>query len=114
MTRGKESMWDYTSLGDSRVEYRRDGITLKHTPTGQKYKIGVGHPMGVVTYENKGVVFEKNYEVRRDLTYPDGNVSFETFMCDYMLEMETLAPLSELLPGETAEHEEIWKIQSKN
>ena len=77
-------------------------------------KIGVGHPTGVITYENKGVVFEKNYTVRRDKPYPDGDVSFETFMCDYMLEMETLSPLGEMLPGETLEHEEIWKIQTKN
>lgn len=108
------TMWDYTSLGDTRAEYRRDGITLRHQPTGQKYKIGVGHPTGVITYENKGVVFEKNYTVRRDKPYPDGDVSFETFMCDYMLEMETLSPLGEMLPGETLEHEEIWKIQTKN
>ncbi len=105
------SMWDYTSLGDPRVEYRRDGICLKHRPTGQKYKIGVGHPYGPVTYENKGVIFEKHFPVELEKEYPDANVSYETFMCDHMVEMESLSPLKEILPGETAQHTEVWKLR---
>lgn len=105
------SMWDYTSLGDPRAEYRRDGICLKHEPLEQKYKIGVGHPFGPVTYENRGVIFEKHFSVEKDKEYPDANVSYETFMCKHMVEMESLSPLVKLSAGEKTEHQEIWKLR---
>lgn len=104
------TMWDYTSLGDKRACYRRDSITLTHTPTGEKYKIGVGHPSGPVSYENKGVLFEKSFEIYPEKEYPDGNVSFETFMCDHMVEIESLSPYVTLKKGEEAEHREIWTL----
>ena len=108
----KITMWDYTSLGDERAVYERDLITLTHYPTSKKYKIGVGHPKGNVRYINKGVVFEKCYEINKNEEYPDGDVSFETFMCDHMVEIESLSPLYDIKPGESASHTEIWKLQN--
>ena len=103
-------MWDYTNLGDKRAEYKRESITLRHEPLEEKYKIGVGHPAGPVTYTNKGVVFEKTFPICSDLAYPDGDVSFETFMCKHMVEVETLSPYGELFPGDTMNYREIWKL----
>lgn len=104
------SMWDYTSLGDERVEYRRDGIRLTHVPIDQKYKIGVGHPEGPVRYTNQGVTFVKHFDVQPEMTYPDANVSFETFMCKHMVEIESLSPLGTVKPGEALEHLERWEL----
>jgi len=105
------SMWDYTSLGDPRAVYQRYEICLKHQLLDEKYKIGVGHPFGSVTYENKGMVFEKHFSVEKEKEYPDANVSYETFMCKYMVEMESLSPYVEIHPGEKACHQEIWKLR---
>lgn len=105
------SMWDYTSLGDERAEYRRDGIRLTHTPIEQKYKIGVGHPNGPVRYTNNGVTFIKEFDVKPEMVYPDANVSFETFMCKHMVEIESLSPLLNIAPGETGAHTEIWRLE---
>ncbi len=102
--------WDYTSLGDERATYERDLITLDHYATGKKYKIGVGHPKGSVRYENRGVVFEKLLDVKDGAEYPDGGVSFETFLCDHMVEVETLSPLMDIGAGETATYSEFWKL----
>lgn len=102
------SMWDYTSLGDDRAEYRRDGIRLTHRPVEQKYKIGVGHPYGPVHYTNNGITFVKEFDVRPELEYPDANVSFETFMCKHMVEIESLSPLAAIAPGASLEHTEVW------
>ncbi len=104
------SMWDYTSLGDERVKYERELITLTHKPTSKKYKIGVGHPAGPVKYINKGVVFEKIYDIKETSKYPDGDVSFETFMCDYMLEVESLSPLYTVNKNESVKHVEKWLL----
>ena len=106
------SMWDYTSLGDKRANYKRDSITLTHTPSGEKYKIGVGHPAGAISYKNKGVSFEKSFEIYPEKEYPDGNVSFETFMCDHMVEIESLSPYVTLREGKEAEHREIWTLSN--
>ena len=104
------STWDYTSLGDERVEYKRDKVIINHTCLEQKYKIGIGHPSGAVTYKNKGVVFEKSFDIDINQTYPDGDVSFETFLCKHMVEIEALSPYKEILPGKTAEFEERWRL----
>lgn len=107
------TMWDYTSLGDERAQYTREAITLSHKPLVQKYKIGVGHPDGPVTYENKGVIFEKSYEVHTSEAYPDGGVSFEIFMCRHMVELECLSPLLTVGAGETAEFCETWRLKKQ-
>lgn len=107
------SMWDYTSLGDDRVEYSRELIKLSHRPNSKKYKIGVGHPNGPVKYVNKGVIFEKIYDVFKDKEYPDGNVSFETFLCDHMVEVESLSPLYDVQPNQTVCHTEKWRLEKE-
>ena len=104
-------MWDYTSMGDERASYSREEIVLSHRPMDSKYKIGVGHPKDQVCYENDGVSFMKRYEMSPEAVYPDGNVSYETFLCRYMVEMESLSPLYRILPGETKEHVEIWELR---
>ena len=110
----KITMWDYTSLGDERAKYEREMITLTHTQIIKKYKIGVGHPAGPVTYKNKGVIFEKSFEIDPKLEYPDGGVSFETFMCRHMVEIESLSPLFELAPGQQAEYCENWSLNRQD
>lgn len=107
------SMWDYTDLGDPRAEYALEGITLRHRPLEQRYKIGVGHPLGPVEYENDGVVFSLGWDVDPGAEYPDGGVSYETFMCRHMVELETLSPLAVLRPGERREHRETWELRQR-
>lgn len=104
------STWFYTDLGDPRVTYTRDQITIRQQPMDQRYKIGIGHPSGPVCYENNGTVFSIDYPVLPEKAYPDGNVSYETFCSRYMLEMETLSPLSTIAPGGIAEHPETWTL----
>ncbi len=107
------STWFYTDLGDPRVTYTRDQIVIRQQPLDQRYKIGIGHPSGPISYENNGTVFSVDYPVMPEKAYPDGNVSYETFCCRYMLEMETLSPLKTVMPGASVEHPETWSIKRK-
>lgn len=104
------SMWYYTVLGDERAEYSKELIKLTHRPYPTKYKIGVGHPNGTIKYVNHGVCFEKIFDIFKEKQYPDCNVSFETFMCDYMVEVESLSPLFEVAPNQTVCHTELWRL----
>ena len=106
------SMWSYTDLADHRVKYSREEILLNHEPIDQRYKIGVDRPNGPVWYENRGVVFEKDFPVdQKESVYPDKDVSYETFMCQYMVEMESLSTLHTIAPGESFTHTEIWRLR---
>ena len=104
------SWWDHTSLGDERATYEKEQIIIRHLPIDKPYKIGVGCPKGPVRYINGSVIFEKSYDFKNDVTYPDGEVSFETFFCRHMAEIESLSPLYTVAPGESAEHQETWKL----
>ena len=104
------SWWDHTCLGDERATYEKEQIVIRHLPIDKRYKIGVGHPAGPVRYVNRGVAFEKSYDLKQDVVYPDGDVSFETFFCRHMAEVESLSPLCTVAPGESAEHQETWKL----
>ena len=42
--------------------------------------------------------------------YPDYGVSYETYTNDYMMEMESLSPLTRLEPGDTINHLEEWEL----
>ena len=105
------SFWDHTSIGDPRVTYLKDETILTHRPIGEKYKVGVSQIRSPAWYENNGMIFEKDFAVTDGVAYPDNQVSYETFLCDYMTEMETLSPLYSIAPGETREHTEIWRLR---
>ena len=105
------SWWDHTCLGDVRAKYEKEEIIIQHLPIDDRYKIGLAHPVGPVKYINQGIVFEKEYEFHPEMTYPDGDVSFETFFCRYMAEIESLSPLYTLAHGESAEHTETWRLR---
>lgn len=105
------SWWDTTCLGDVRATYEKEQIILQHMPVKEPYKIGVGHPDGPIRYINHGVIFEKDYDRMPELQYPDGDASYETYLCEHMVEIETLSPLYVLAPGEEAQHKEIWRLR---
>lgn len=107
------SAWDYTNLSDDRLSFSREQIQMVQRPSDRKLKIGVGHPAGPVTYQNANTVFTKIIPFYPDKTYPDGGVSFEGFVSDYMTEVEGLSPLKTVSPGKTATYTEIWELHRK-
>jgi hypothetical protein len=58
-------------------------------------------------------VFEKLLDIKTGAEYTDGGVSFETFMCDHMVEIETLSPLMDIDAGESATYLEVWKLSKE-
>lgn len=108
------SIWSHTTLGDPRADYsKKDEIVLTHMPIDARYKLGVAHPAADVRYELPYAVFKKHYDWQADKEYPDGNVSYETFLCRHMTEVESLSPLYTLATGESATHDEIWTLEYK-
>ena len=63
-----------------------------------------------MAYWIDGVLFRKTIEVRNDAPHPDNNSNAELYCNDKFIELETLAPLKTLKPGDSATHAETWDI----
>ncbi len=105
------SLWPYTRLNDTRAYFGEKYIVLNHDPeVGDPFKLGIPNEHGWAAYFNHDHLFVKYYEHIKNATYPDFGVSYESYMNDFMLEMETLSPLSSVGPDECIEHKEKWEL----
>jgi hypothetical protein len=73
-------------------------------------KIGVDVPDGWSAYVVNGFCFLKRFAKQPGATYPDMGSTMETFTNDFMLELETLGPLTFLQPSASVEHVEDWYL----
>ena len=103
-------LWPYTNMGDDRVVWGEHEITIAQK-NKEKFKIGTFNREGWASYRNNGSVFSKTWVVRTGARYPDSGCNFEAYTDANILEMETLGELSCLLPGECAEHLEVWRLE---
>lgn len=105
------SLWTYTEMGDSRVNWGTDYITLRpDSKVDHPFKFGVHTEHGYAAYFNHGNLFVKRYSPVEDGKYPDGGVSYETYTNGDMCEMETLGVLQMMQPGQRVEHVERWRL----
>lgn len=105
------SLWPYSRLNDSRVYFGGKYIILRQDPKiRQPFKFGTSNEQGWGAYFNHNHLFVKYYRHDPYARYPDFGVSYETYTNDYMLEMETLSPLTLLEPSAIIEHEEQWEL----
>jgi hypothetical protein len=101
-------IWPYTDMGDKRLNWGDEFISLRPDATPRALKIGTLNSKGYALYHNKGVVFKKMWAPPTHSEYPDNGCNFETYTNHLFVEIETLAPLSTLYAGQSATHEEEW------
>lgn len=105
------SLWPYTKLNDPRVYWGEKYITLKQdTNAEQPFKIGFPNEDGWAAYINNSCMFVKKFDHKVGYKYPDYASSYETYTNHYMMEMESLSPLTVLAPGKAIEHTETWML----
>jgi hypothetical protein len=105
-------LWPYTDMGDSRWTWGKKTIRLRQDPLKKEpQKIGVLSTRGWMAYINDGMMFIKHHDYKPGATYPDFGCNVETFVNGDMLELETLGPLVDLLPGASTEHAETWYLR---
>jgi len=103
-------LWTYTELTDPRLTLGRDYVLLRQDVTAARAcKIGFNAERGWIAYVNAGTALIKYFEHFVDAQYPDNGCSVESYSCADFCEIETLAPLFNLEPGQTAEHVELWE-----
>jgi hypothetical protein len=108
------SIWSYTDFSDSRWTLGGEFIQLRHDahPKGRfpEQMGGIYNPCEWGAYYRDGCLFVKRARVIAGARYPDFGCNFELFTNRDFLELETLAPLTELQPGQSTSHEEVWTL----
>ena len=109
---GVLALWCYTDLADPRWRIGTNYIQLhQERNSASKFKeqmTGIFNPFGWGAYFRNGHLFVKKADVETGEKYPDFGCNFEIYTDAHSLELETLGPLRNLKPGETAEHTEHW------
>jgi hypothetical protein len=102
-------VWHYTDLSDPRWTVGKKYIRLRTNPQlKEPQKIGVGNTQGWGAYLRNRMLFVKRFGWMAGATYPDFGSNTETYTAGNFIELETLAPLTRLTPGASAEHIERW------
>ena len=106
------TVWSYTDLSDSRWSFDREFIRLRVDETKHEpQKIGVLNKQGWARYRLEDVIFTKHFGFQENAVYPDMNSNTELYTAGSFVELESLAPLQKLAPGEATEHAERWRLE---
>jgi hypothetical protein len=103
------SLWPYTRMNDPRVKWD-DKFILFKADALPPFKVGYFNPHGWLAYWLDGVLFRKTFEAHAGLPYPDNNCNAEMYCGERFVELESLAPLLPLNPGDSTTHVEKWDL----
>jgi hypothetical protein len=105
------SLWSYTDLSDRRFEITSKEIRLRSEESlSDSQKFGVGNTLGWCAYLNGEDLFVKRFPFEPTATYPDFGCNNEIYTAGSFIEVESLSPLHQVQPGESAEHIEKWEL----
>jgi hypothetical protein len=104
------TLWPYTDLSDPRYRWGRRYVQVRQDASATTpQKVGASVPDGWCAYVHEHGTFLKVFVPERG-EYPDLGSMVEVFTNAAMLELETLAPLTVLGPGESVAHVEHWYV----
>ena len=105
------SVWRYTNFADGRFTFGERFVRLRCDPAYREpNKIGVACERGWFAYLVDGVAFVLRAAYDATAEYPDRGCSVEVYTQGAFCEIETLAPLTTVAPGQSAEHVERWSL----
>ena len=104
--------WSYTRVKDSRLDLDDKFVRVHTHAELPPCKIGYLNRAGWVAYWRDGLLFVKRFAPRVDQPHVDSNCNAEVYCNDEYVELETLAPLVQLEPGQAATHDETWEFYS--
>lgn len=103
------AIWPYTDFNCPQVNWGNRYI-LVHPEIKEPFKIGFPNPQGWLAYWLGGILFVKRAAYQAQEEYYDLGSSSECYCNSYFLELETLAPISVLEPGDSVTHIETWEL----
>jgi len=106
------AFWSYSDLADPRFHLGSQYLRINSDRSSKPFKVGFANLRGWLAYWNAGTLFVKRAPFDPRLAYYDFNSSSECYCNDRFLELETLAPIRTLEPGEACTHTETWEIHA--
>jgi hypothetical protein len=104
-------LWQYTQMKDPRWIWGDKYIQAKQDPAiTSEQKIGVLNKQGWTAYYLHEEILIKKFEFDPKAVYPDFGSNNETYINSNLLEIETLGPLTKVLPHGIIEHTENWLL----
>jgi hypothetical protein len=104
------SLWPYAHINDPRLKLDDRYILFKADALLPPFKIGTFNSSGWLAYWVDGVLFRKTFDVHTGLPHPDNNCNAEMYCGNQFVELESLAPLTTLNPGDSVNHVETWDV----
>jgi hypothetical protein len=103
-------LWPYSQWDDPRLNVHNDFVLFQAQPRMPPCKFGYLNTHGWAGYLRSGILFVKQFQPQLNALHPDRNCNVEVFGNDRFVELETVAPLTRLEPGQSATHMERWTI----
>ena len=103
--------WQFNDPEDPRIRLEGGKLLLSQAPWHGPFKVGLSRTTGVYTYDTGDRRFVIRSEVFPEEEYPEGGSCWTTYICDHMLEMETLSPQKTVPDGGILTHTEVWSIE---
>jgi hypothetical protein len=103
------ALWPYTSWQDDRLFANDDYVWIEAQPYPAELKIGL-LACGWLGYLRSGLFFLKRFDPQLERPHPDRNTNAQLYCNHRYIELETLAPLMTLEPGQSSVHLETWEI----
>jgi len=104
------AFWPYSQVNDERLELHDDLILIHGRGSEQAFKIGNNNSHGWIACLLGKALFVKRVIVNNTQQYPDMGCNAEAYVKDSCIELETLGPLTTLMPKESVIHKEIWEV----
>ncbi|MBN2501130.1 MAG: hypothetical protein JXB38_10160 [Anaerolineales bacterium] len=105
------TFWPYVDMSDSRWTWGHKYVMLRQdVGMTAPQKFGAMGLEGKAAYARNGHLFIKTFPYIAEAAYPDFNCAVEVFTNEQFLEVETLGPVVNLMPGGTVEHVEQWYL----
>ena len=104
------SFWPYARINDTRLKLGDEFTFFNADAILPPFKMGYFNPHGWLAYWLDGILFRKTFDAHVDSLHPDNNCNSEIYCGDQFVELESLAPLKMLNPGESVDHVETWDL----
>lgn len=102
--------WTYADLTLPVWNLRKNYLGIDVAKAAVAQKLGITNYPGWSAYWQAAGTLAIYSPVISGARYPDLGCVFETFSNDWMIELETLSPLTQLEPGQTITHVEYWGL----
>lgn len=106
------ALWPYTKPSDPNAHWGQDYVMVQAN-MASPFKVGFPNPRGWLAYWLNETLFVKRAKYDAQSAYYDFGSSSQCYCNAQFLELETLAPISTIMPGTFVTHVETWDLYGK-